>query len=74
MANPKGPGRSMVTQGPQVNNPPPLNRDSHRDPDMKALKSRGSINQGFTLQNYLGPKRFPIFCCSATCNLWCQGL
>ena len=32
-----------------INEPPSLNRDYNRDPNMKALKRRGVINQGSTL-------------------------
>ena len=35
---------------PVVNKPPPLNRDCNRDPSIKALKRRGFINRGSTLQ------------------------
>ena len=32
-----------------MNKPPPLNRDYNRDPNIKALKTRGFINHGSTL-------------------------
>ena len=32
-----------------INKPPPLNREYNMDPNMKALKRRGFINQGSTL-------------------------
>ena len=32
-----------------INKPPPMNRDDNRDPDIKALKRSGFINQGSTL-------------------------
>ena len=32
-----------------INEPPPLNRDNNRDPNIKALKRRGFINHGSTL-------------------------
>ena len=31
---------------PLINKPPPLDRDYHRDPNIKALKRRGFINHG----------------------------
>ena len=34
---------------PRINKPPPLTGDHNRDPDIKALKRRGVINQGSTL-------------------------
>ena len=32
-----------------INEPPPLNRDYDRDPNIKSLKRRGFIKQGSTL-------------------------
>ena len=32
-----------------INEPPPLNREYNRDPNIKALKRRGFINHGSTL-------------------------
>ena len=32
-----------------INKPPPLNRDDNRNPNIKALKRRGFINHGSTL-------------------------
>ena len=34
---------------PMINKPPPLNRDQNRDPNMKALKRKGFMNQGSIL-------------------------
>ena len=33
---------------PMIHNPPPLNGDYNKDPNMKALKRRGFINHGST--------------------------
>ena len=38
-----------VSSRPLINKPPPLNRDYNRDPNIHALKRRGFINQGSTL-------------------------
>ena len=37
-----------------INKPPPLNRDYDRDPNIKALKRRGLINHGSTLESSRG--------------------
>ena len=34
----------------EIIKPPPLNRDYNRDPNLKALKSKGVIDHGFTLR------------------------
>ena len=51
---------------PLINNPPPLNRDYIRDPNIKALKREGFINHGFAVptlsdlfRNLQGVPNFP---------------
>ena len=48
-----------------INNPPPLNRDYSRDPNIKALKRRGFINHGSTLVWNLGQKCLGLRLCSS---------
>ena len=40
-----------LTQTPLINRSPPLHRDCNRDPSIKALKRRGCITQGSTLNH-----------------------
>ena len=44
-----------------INKPPPLNRDYDRDPNIKALKRRGFLNHGSTLD--LGSQKSPCARC-----------
>ena len=39
-----------------ISKTPLLNRDYHRDPNMKALKRRGFIKHGSTLEPYTIPR------------------
>ena len=39
----------LLQPRPVINKPPPLNKDYHRDPNIKALERKGFINHGSTL-------------------------
>ena len=45
-----GLGSWVYVYRPLINKPPPHNRDYNRDPNIKALKRRGFMNQGSTLR------------------------